>query len=116
MREITIKNIEYYSRLLENRYTSKECVFAAALYEQDESDAHKYDVDGYYFQADFASAFQKLKEEKAEYQNNINLQDVVLWGEIILIPLKEEHEGYDSGRIHYRYSHDLKLVEVEGET
>ncbi len=38
----------------------------------------------------------------------------MLWGEIIRIPLKEEHEGYDSGRISYRYSHDLKLVEVEG--
>lgn len=115
MREITIRNIEYYRRLLEKRYVSKECVFAAALYEQNESNDHKHDVNRYCFQADFESAFQKLKEEKAEYENDIDLQDVMLWGEIIRIPLKEEDEVYDSGWIRYRYSHDLRLVEVEGE-
>lgn len=116
MREITIKNIEYYRRMLKKRYVSKECVFAIALFEQDESNnTYKYSVNRYYFQADFESAFQKLKEEKAEYEKNINLQDVVLWGEIIRIPFKAEHEGDDSGRIYYRYSHDLELVEVEGE-
>ncbi len=47
MRGITIKNIEYYNRLLEKRYTSKECVFAAALFEQDESNS--YNMNRYCF-------------------------------------------------------------------
>ncbi|MCM1186539.1 MAG: hypothetical protein NC251_10440 [Lachnoclostridium sp.] len=113
MREITIKNIAYYRGLLEKRYHAEGCVFAVALHEKADIDTCRYDVDEYGFRADYESAFQKLQEEKAEYENDADLQDVELWGEIIRIPLKKEKEEYTPRRLCYRYNHDLKLVEAE---
>lgn len=113
MREITIKNIAYYRRLLEKRYNAEGCVFAVALHEKDNIGTYRYDVDEYCFRADYESAFQKLKEEKAEYENDADWQDVELWGEIIRIPFKTGKEEYRPRRLYYRHNHDLKLVEVE---
>ncbi|MCM1056253.1 MAG: hypothetical protein NC517_01400 [Firmicutes bacterium] len=111
MREITMKNIAYYRRLLAKRYDSADCVFAAALFEQDSDDRNKVDLADCYFRADYESALRKLREEKAEYEDSDELRDLPLWAEIVRIPLKKGHEEFWT---YYRYNHDLVLMEAEG--
>ena len=110
LHDLINRTLDSWNKTLDMQKDNQGVIFASGLNEK----GFLIDsVEDYRFFSDYETAYQWLKGKKQEYLDDVNLRNIVTYGEILRIkvnPLNDSHYDYER----YDFNNNLELIRVFG--